>query len=129
MTMVMTLTSTQPGTVEIKNLRGEWGFSRIAPERIIDADEKLLRRQGDGSPLGIIAGEELGSLVEDLGREQSLLEGDDLSHLSRGRRRRCLRVAERGVDRLLFKRRLATIPHDRAQEAHIGRWQGPPIGR
>src|SRR5215472_5661989 len=127
--MVMTLACAQPGAIKIKNLRGERKFFRIAPERIIDADEKLLCRQYDGTTLGIVAGEELGLFVEDLGSEKALLESDDLGHLIGRWRRRCLRMAKRGIDCLVFKRGLAAIPHDCAQEAHIGSRQGAPVNR
>ena len=42
-----------------------------------------LEREVDRAALGIIAGEELGFVIEDLRREDTLLEGDDLGHLIR----------------------------------------------
>ena len=86
-----------PGPVEIEDLRRKRDPFGVQPKRIVDPDKKLLRREVNRAAPGIIAGEGLGFVIEYLGREYALLEGDDLGHLVRGGGSLRLRMTEGGI--------------------------------
>ncbi len=134
--IVVSIARIEPWTVYIENLRRERGSFRIKSERIVDSDEELLRRKGDRTAFGIVAGQELRLVVENLGGEDAKLKGNDFVQLRvRGRSGR-LGVAEGGIASLAFKIRgetlpciLAPVPHNSAQETHIGGRQRTPVHR
>src|SRR5260370_1177264 len=118
-----------PSLVQVEDRRRERRALGIQSERVVDADEKSgqLLLQGNRTAGRAIGIEEFGLLVEQLRRKDAELEIDDLLLLSAGRRGGCLRVSERGVDCLLLKGRLATIPHDGAEKSQVRRRQGSTI--
>src|SRR4029077_13820150 len=99
---VMTIAGAEPRPIEVEDLGGKGDAFGISPERIIYADKEIshLERVVDRAAFCIVAGEVLGFVIEDLRREDALLESDNLSHLVGCGRRRGLRMAKGGVDRL-----------------------------
>jgi len=136
-TVVVSGAGVEPRLEDIENRRGERRPLRIAAERIVDADEELLRCQCNRPRGRVVVGQEFGFVVEQLGGEYALLEFDDLIDLLRCRRHGRLCVTESGVDRLIpeagieidIRRRFAAIPHDGAVESDIRRRQWAPVHR
>ena len=118
--MIVAPPGVEPWAVKIENLRRKRDALGIKPNRIIDPDVKLLRRKRDGAAFGIVSGQELRLVIEDLGSEYALLEGDDFSHLFGGGPILRLRMGERSVNGLVLQGRFPAVPHDRVQESDIG---------
>ena len=81
--VIVTCFGMEPRTVEVEDLRCEGDvFIWIETERIVYPDKEFLQRQRNWAPFGVIVGEEFRLPVEDLRREDALLEIDDLSNWS-----------------------------------------------
>src|SRR5262249_37274369 len=67
--------------------------------------------------------------IKELRRKDTGLKIDNLLLLGGGGSGIRLRVAERGVNGLLRKRRLASVPHDGCEKSQIRRRQRPAVDR
>ena len=131
--IVMTIAGAEPAAdTGRRSADGKGNAFGIYPERIVYADKEIshLRREVDRAAFGIVAGEELGFVIEDLRREDTLLEGDNLGHLVRVWAARRPAHGRRVASTAWFFRSEARgRPHDRAQEADIGGRHGTPVHR
>src|SRR4030095_10593707 len=93
--MIVALSGAEPWPVQIKNFWRKRNALGIKPKRVVDSDIEVLRRKRDRAASGIVAGQKLRPVIENLGGEDALLEGHDLRYLFGGRCSLCLRMDQR----------------------------------